>query len=82
VIWVAVGGRGTLVGAVIGALAVNFLKTTFTTGMLAPFWLFVLGALFILVTVALPKGILGAVYDLTAKRGRGKPADAVPQAAE
>jgi urea transport system permease protein len=82
VIWVAVGGRGTLVGAVIGALAVNFLKTTFTTGFLAPFWLFVLGALFILVTVALPKGILGAMNDLMAKRGGGKSADAVPQAAE
>ncbi|MGH6814800.1 MAG: urea ABC transporter permease subunit UrtC [Hyphomicrobiaceae bacterium] len=59
VIWVAVGGRGTLVGAALGAVAVNFLKTTFTTGLLAPYWLFVLGGLFVLVTIFLPKGILG-----------------------
>ncbi len=60
VIWVAVGGRGTLVGAAIGAVAVNFMKTTFTSGFLAPYWLFVLGSLFIVVTLALPKGIIGA----------------------
>jgi urea transport system permease protein len=63
VIWVAVGGRGTLIGAAVGAVAVNFLKTTFTTGMLAPYWLFVLGALFVIVTLALPKGIIGTLYD-------------------
>jgi urea transport system permease protein len=59
VIWVAVGGRGTLIGAAIGAVLVNFAKTTFTTGMLAPYWLFALGALFVLVTIFLPKGIFG-----------------------
>jgi urea transport system permease protein len=59
VIWVAVGGRGTLTGAVIGAILVNYGKTTFTSGMLAPYWLFVLGGLFILVTLLLPKGIVG-----------------------
>ncbi len=59
VIWVAVGGRGTLVGAVIGAIAVNWGKTTFTSGMLAPYWLFVLGSLFVLVTLLLPRGIVG-----------------------
>jgi urea transport system permease protein len=59
VIWVAVGGRGTLTGAVIGALAVNYAKTTFTTGVLAPYWLFVLGGLFIAVTLLLPRGIVG-----------------------
>ena len=63
VIWVAVGGRGTLVGAAVGALVVNFLKTWFTTGLLAPYWLFALGALFIIVTLALPKGIVGAVLE-------------------
>src|ERR1700674_4365409 len=46
VIWVSVGGRGTLVGAALGAVAVNYAKTYFTTGMLAPYWLFALGALF------------------------------------
>ena len=50
VIWVAVGGRGTLVGAALGAVLVNYAKTTFTTGLLAPYWLFALGALFVLVT--------------------------------
>jgi urea transport system permease protein len=59
VIWVAVGGRGTLVGAALGAVVVNYAKTFFTSGALAPYWLFMLGALFILVTLLLPKGIMG-----------------------
>ena len=61
VIWVAVGGRGTLVGAALGAIVVNYAKTFFTSGPLAPYWLFMLGALFILVTLLLPKGIVGTV---------------------
>ena len=56
---VAVGGRGTLVGAALGAVVVNYAKTFFTSGALAPYWLFMLGALFILVTLLLPKGIVG-----------------------
>src|SRR6185312_1421835 len=64
VIWVAVGGRGTLVGAAIGAIAVNYAKTSFTSGPLAPYWLFMLGALFILVTLLLPKGIVGTFNSL------------------
>ena len=60
VVWVAVGGRGTLVGAALGAVVVNYLKTIFTSGPLAAYWLFALGGLFVLVTLALPKGILGA----------------------
>src|SRR6185436_12778385 len=59
VIWVAVGGRGTLVGAALGAVLVNYSKSTFTTGLLAPYWLFALGALFVFVTIFLPKGIMG-----------------------
>jgi urea transport system permease protein len=59
VIWVAVGGRGTLIGAVLGAIVVNYGKTTFTSGVLAPYWLFVLGGLFVLVTLLLPRGIVG-----------------------
>jgi urea transport system permease protein len=58
VIWVAVGGRGTLVGAALGAVVVNFAKTYFT-GVFPEYWLFGLGALFVLVTLFLPKGILG-----------------------
>src|SRR3981081_1911561 len=59
VIWVPVGGRGTLIGAALGAIVVNYAKTVFTSGPLAPYWLFMLGALFILVTLLLPKGIVG-----------------------
>jgi urea transport system permease protein len=59
VIWVAVGGRGTLTGAVLGALVVNYAKTYFTSGFLAPYWLFMLGGLFIGTTLFLPRGIIG-----------------------
>ncbi|MBK1657062.1 urea ABC transporter permease subunit UrtC [Paracraurococcus ruber] len=58
VIWVAVGGRGTLVGAVLGAFSVNALKTWLTT--VAPdLWLFALGGLFVAVTLFLPRGLIG-----------------------
>ncbi len=57
VIWVAVGGRGTLYGAVIGAVFVNYGKTVLT-GVLPDSWLFVLGALFVLVTLYLPQGLV------------------------
>ncbi|TDR85480.1 urea ABC transporter permease subunit UrtC [Enterovirga rhinocerotis] len=62
VIWVAVGGRGTLVGAALGALTVNAGKTWFT-GVLPELWLFALGALFVVVTLFLPKGILGTFLE-------------------
>jgi len=58
VVWVAVGGRGTLYGAIIGALLVNYAKTKFT-GFMPEGWLFALGALFVWVTLFLPKGIAG-----------------------
>ena len=61
VIWVAVGGRGTLVGAILGAILVNGAKTVFT-GALPEYWLFALGGLFVFVTLFLPKGILGTIY--------------------
>ena len=77
VIWVAVGGRGTLIGAVSGALVVNYGKTTFTSGILAPYWLFVLGGLFILVTLFLPKGIVGTFRDVW-PRLRKRSAEASP----
>lgn len=70
VIWVAVGGRGTLVGAAIGAVLVNFAKT-WLTGTLPEFWLYGLGALFILVTLFLPKGIVGALAARFGHRGEG-----------
>lgn len=58
VVWVAVGGRATLFGAVLGALAVNYAKSYFT-GAFPEIWLFGLGGLFILVTIFAPKGIIG-----------------------
>jgi urea transport system permease protein len=67
-IWVAVGGRGTLVGAVIGAVLVNYAKTVFTTGALAPYWLFMLGGLFIAVTLLLPRGIMGSIRHWDSER--------------
>ena len=70
VIWVAVGGRGTLTGAVLGAILVNYAKTTFTTGVLAPYWLFVLGGLFVAVTLLLPRGIVGTLRHWWAERRR------------
>ena len=62
VIWVAVGGRGTLHGAILGAILVN-LARTWLTGAIPEVWLFALGGLFIAVTLFLPKGIIGAVGD-------------------
>lgn len=70
VIWVAVGGRGTLIGPIIGAVLVNFAKTWFT-GALPEIWLFALGGLFIAVTLFLPKGIVGTIqYGWSAMRQR------------
>ena len=74
VIWVAVGGRGTLVGAALGAVLVNFAQTWFT-GAMPEVWLFALGLLFILVTIFLPKGILGAAGEWIV-RLRPKPPEA------
>src|SRR5262245_38887014 len=68
VIWVAVGGRGTLTGAAIGSVLFNYGKTYFTSGVLAPYCLFVLGALFIAVTLALPRGIVGTFRHWRAER--------------
>jgi urea transport system permease protein len=58
VIWVAMGGRATLYGAVLGAIGVNYAKTWFTAAF-PEFWLFALGGLFVLVTLLLPRGIAG-----------------------
>ena len=57
-IWVAVGGRGTLIGAVLGAFIVNLAKSWFTVTF-PEYWLYFLGALFVLVTLYLPNGVVG-----------------------
>ncbi len=58
VVWVAIGGRATLYGAVLGAFIVNYSKT-YLTGAAPEVWLFALGALFVLVTLYLPNGLAG-----------------------
>jgi urea transport system permease protein len=73
VIWVAIGGRGTLYGAVVGAVLVNYAKTYFTAA-LPSFWLYALGALFVLVPLFLPRGVVGAVTGLRARWMMRRPA--------
>jgi urea transport system permease protein len=76
VIWVAVGGRGTLMGAVIGALLVNWGRSTFSE-QFPDIWQYFLGALFVVVVLLFPQGIMGTlqtVFDnVKEKWGRQKP---------
>ena len=80
VIWTAVGGRGTIVGPVIGALLVNAGKSWFT-GVLPEFWLFALGGLFVLVTLFLPRGVVG-LWDSYKAKWTSKPSGEAVQPAE
>jgi urea transport system permease protein len=64
VIWVATGGRGTLVGPIIGAGAINGLKTWFTS-VFPEFWLYALGLIFVLVTLFLPQGLVGLARQIS-----------------
>ncbi|MDP9838937.1 urea transport system permease protein [Neorhizobium huautlense] len=91
VVWTAVGGRGTLIGPIIGAVLVNAGKSYFT-GAFPELWLFALGGLFIAVTLFLPKGIVGTIQSgfsgrkamkaaSSAEKGRGD-VTPVAQAAE
>ncbi len=74
IVWVAIGGRGTLYGAVIGAFIVNYAKTYFTAAF-PDLWLFLLGGLFVVSTLYLPKGIIGLSRRLVpALSGTGKQA--------
>jgi urea transport system permease protein len=67
VIWTAVGGRGTIVGPIIGGLLVNAGKSVFT-GLWPDYWLYALGGLFVLVTLFMPKGIVGSLRSLFSRR--------------
>jgi len=71
-IWAAVGGRGTLFGPILGAFAVNGAKSWFTVAF-PQFWLYFLGLLFVLVTLFLPRGLMG-LFDLLRKRPAVTPA--------
>ncbi len=69
-IWVAVGGRGKLIGAVLGAFIVNLAKSWFTVTF-PEYWLFFLGALFVLVTLYLPDGVVGLWEKIRGRRSKG-----------
>jgi len=83
-IWAAVGGRGTLFGPILGAFAVNGAKTWFTVAY-PELWLYFLGLLFVLVTLLLPRGLMGLAESLrsrrTASSGPTTVLDAKPQEA-
>jgi urea transport system permease protein len=70
-IWVAVGGRGTLLGPIIGAFAVSGAKSFFTANF-AEYWLFFLGLMFVLVTLFLPNGLLGVYHQFFSRKGGSK----------
>jgi len=69
VIWVAIGGRGTLYGAIVGAFIVNYASTYFTSA-LPEVWLYALGGLFVLVTLFLPKGVVGLISKIKIKKDK------------
>jgi urea transport system permease protein len=79
VVWVAVGGRGTLYGAIAGAILVNFAKTRFTA-IFPEAWLFALGGLFVVVTIFLPKGIVGLLHRSKSKKDNSPSAGAEAKA--
>ncbi len=83
VIWVAVGGRGTLVGAILGAVAINYAKSLVSEA-LPQSWLFIQGGLFILVVTALPEGVIGwfrgeGPRNLMSRLGFSRPIGTYPQ---
>jgi urea transport system permease protein len=69
VVWCAVGGRGTLIGPILGAVSVNALKS-YATRAFAEQWLYILGGLFIVVVVFMPKGLVGLPEQLMHLKAR------------
>jgi urea transport system permease protein len=65
VVWVALGGRGTIIGPVVGAVSVNAIKSWATSGATADFWPLMLGGAFVLVVLFMPKGIVGIPGQIT-----------------
>ena len=75
VIWVAIGGRGSLYGAVLGAVLVNYAKS-YLTGAFPEIWLYALGGLFIFSTIFFPKGIVGSISSFASDRfGNSSPGE-------
>lgn len=81
VVWVSVGGRGTLVGPILGAIGVNWLKS-FVTHSAPEYWLYILGGLFIVMTLLFPKGLVGIPAQVRGLRQRWLSARAARAAAE
>jgi urea transport system permease protein len=79
VIWVALGGRGTLVGAAMGAIIVGAAQTLLT-GWFPEIWIFVLGALFIFVTIFMPQGVLGVIENTLRRRPTARDLTAAQEA--
>jgi urea transport system permease protein len=79
VVWVAVGGRGNLLGPILGAVGINSLKS-YATHAFAEQWPYILGALFIFVTVFMPKGLVGLPGQLLELKRRRFPAKPAPNA--
>ncbi|PQV65195.1 urea ABC transporter membrane protein [Abditibacterium utsteinense] len=77
VLWVAIGGRGTLSGAVLGAILVNGLQNLLSESYPAV-WQFFIGATFVIVVLFLPRGVMGLIGDLSLKTRSRKPAEAAP----
>jgi urea ABC transporter permease protein UrtC len=81
VVWCAVGGRGTLVGPIVGAISVNWLKNE-ATRLCPNYWLIILGSLFILVVLFLPGGIVSIPERIKALLGSKSKAEPEPEAEE
>jgi urea transport system permease protein len=80
VVWVAAGGRGTLIGAVLGAIGVNWMQSWLTTSY-PDLWLLFLGALFMSVVLFIPDGVVGALGRLAQSLRRGRSATTVDASA-
>jgi urea transport system permease protein len=83
IVWVALGGRGTLLGPIIGAVAVNALKS-WATVEYPDYWLIMMGGMFILVVLFMPKGIVGLpgqIRGWTERRRKTAELEAVPNGA-
>lgn len=77
----AIGGRGRIYGALLGAVLVNYSKTYCTGGIFAEFWLFMLGGLFVMRAIYMPKGVIGLAEQIRLKRAE-KTSAAASQAAQ
>ena len=80
IIWVAVGGRGTLIGPIVGAFGVNWLQSLLTTHY-PDLWILVLGGLFVSVVLFFPDGVVGTAQKLMARFGGATKPVSVPQMA-